>query len=360
MQANHPSRTAAGLEQETLPGSPTLWVLGTSVSIEHGGYATHLERAAAAQGWQFRNLSVGDQTSLMGWMRLMQHAPLLRRGDVVIWEYSLLDQLLPQGPFAVEEVRTARRLAWRELARRGLRLVVAITPPLQQVREPHAVEHEYRKDAESIGAAVVDLREVAALLGMDLTAQYRDDRHPATHTALLPAFATAILDGCGQVRQALRTAWRQLPEWTWLDATALAAGRPLVEFSNRLLLAQALELAPDEGVALPEGAELVAAGVVSTHVSGGLWCGHAGCPPASTRLPRDLQYRFLLRTSGLGCRRPPPERIAAAPEWSFACGQWRDYGQEPCADAAPIAVFGIVARRAVRPSWYSRWLRRPS
>lgn len=338
--------------------APTLWVVGTSVSIEEGGYATHLAGAVRAAGWTFRNLSVGDQTSVMGWMRLMQHAPQLERGDVVVWEYSLLDQLLPQGSFAAEDAFTARRLAWTELWRRGVGLVVAITPPAQGVDALHAVEREYLADAAALGVAVVDLRQVAATLGLqDLAARYRDDRHPDIGTPLLRGFADAILTAVRSAVAPLRPRWEGLPDWTWIGAEALAAGRQLAEFRNALVHVAALSLAPDDWVALPTGARVVAAGVASTHDGGGLWCGHAGCPPASTRLPADLHYRFLLRATGMACRRPAQERMASAPSWSFACGQWRDYGQANCTEAAPVAVFGVAAVLPPRPPWLVRAMR---
>lgn len=321
------------------------------MSIEDRGYATHLANAVRALGWGFRNLSVGDQTSVMGWMRLMQHATELHRGDVVVWEYSLLDQLLPQGQCAAEDAQTARRLAWNELSRRGVGLVVAMTPPVHGVGTLHAVEREYLADATETRAAVVDLREVAAALGVrDLAASYRDDRHPGG-TPLLPAYADAILSAARRVPATARPRWNGLPEWTWMDAKTLAAGRPLAEFRNALVQTAVLPLEPDEWVALPPGARVAAAGVASTHESGGLWCGHAGCPPASTRLPAELHYRFLLRATGTACRRPQQARIASAPSWSFTCGHWRDYGQDTCTVAAPIAVFGIAV--VVPPA--SRW-----
>src|SRR3569833_1183009 len=105
------------------------WIVGTSVSIEDGGYVTRLRQRLQAAGESLSNLSVGDQTSMMGYMRLLTHATQIARGDVVVWEYSLLDSLLTDSIFVVSDVHKARRYAWALAKHRGAQVVVVLTPP---------------------------------------------------------------------------------------------------------------------------------------------------------------------------------------------------------------------------------------
>jgi hypothetical protein len=117
--------------------------------------------------------------------------------------------------------------------------------------------------------------------------------------------------------------------------------------ANSLVSVQAAQLAVDDRIYLPATRRVVALGVVSTHTSGGAWCGHPGCPPASTRLPADLSYSFLLRATGIACIRAHVDRIASAPEWSYRNGHWRDYGQADSNAAERIAVFGALIETSV-------------
>ncbi len=61
------------------------------MSIECGGYVDSLALLADRSGLDVVNLSVGDQTSVMGCMRVFAERARLHSGDVVLWEYSLLD-----------------------------------------------------------------------------------------------------------------------------------------------------------------------------------------------------------------------------------------------------------------------------
>lgn len=327
---------------------PTLWIVGTSVSIEDGGYATRLGARAQDAGWTLRNLSVGDQTSLMGWMRVCAHADAIRPGDVLVWEYSLLDALLTPDHAAPEDVRAARRLAWNWITRRGVRLLALFTPPLRDWAARTGVEHDSAADAAVLGVPVVDLRALAARLGVDDPApHYRDDRHPATGSPLVQATADALWTLARQT--APRRWWsrpprlRGLPDWRWHGAAALAAGSgvALQHVANSLLAVDAASLQIDQALALPPHRRVVAVGVLSRHGSGAVWCGHPGCPPMSTRLPDSLPYRFLLRGTGLPCLRHRIDRLVAAPDWCYHVGEVRGYGQAP-SQPGPIEVFGAL------------------
>ena len=129
-----------------------------------------------------------------------------------------------------------------------------------------------------------------------------------------------------------------------VDTQALRAqGGPEPElFSNSFLRSPALRLRADDSVALPATVRVVAAGVLSQHQSGALWCGHAGCPPSSTRLPDTLTYSFLMRVALVACQRAPITRLVAAPDWSFQCGQSFGYGFTPCVDAGDVLLFGVL------------------
>ncbi|MGB8635459.1 MAG: hypothetical protein WCD66_11960 [Rhodanobacteraceae bacterium] len=82
--------------------------MGTSISIEDGGYAVRLQdRARQEPGVDCTNLSVGDQISMMGCMRVMQHLDQFSPGDVVVWQYSLLDTLPTDTCFAASDTQDA-------------------------------------------------------------------------------------------------------------------------------------------------------------------------------------------------------------------------------------------------------------
>jgi hypothetical protein len=70
----------------------TFWVCGTSVSIKRG-YVDHLTRMIAPE--QLENISIGDESSLMGLMRVHSVQHKFARGDVLVWEFPLLDIFLP-------------------------------------------------------------------------------------------------------------------------------------------------------------------------------------------------------------------------------------------------------------------------
>lgn len=132
--------------------------------------------------------------------------------------------------------------------------------------------------------------------------------------------------------------------WQWLDVRTLAAaaGVPMRNFRNSLLAIDAVPLQVDDAVALPSLCRIVGVGCVSSHETGGLWCGHPGCPPASLRLPAELPYPFLLRTTAIPCLRGEISRIVCAPVYAYGRGVWCDYGQALSNVPGEVGVFGVL------------------
>jgi hypothetical protein len=349
----------------------TLWIVGTSVSIEDGGYVTRLHQRIQQTGMSLRNLSVGDQTSVMGYMRVLDHREEIAPGDVVVWEYSLLDTLLTESRFVADDVHCARRLAWRCVLERGAQVIVLLTAPKKYLARRSACERKIAHDAQVLGLPCVDTRDLVAELGIrDANEHYRDDRHPALNSPVIDAMVDAVL---GHTRAPVRVAEKTLSDWSrknirrrwdWLSARMLAemAGVPVQQFQNSLLSINVAPLAANATVPMPPMLRIVSIGCISTHESGGLWCGHPRCRPMSTRLPADLAYAFLLRTTGTPCSHGV-SRIVLAPEHAYRRGVWCAYGQELCDSSGTVAVFGILyetqadLRSALQTKLHFHWRR---
>lgn len=329
----------------------TLWIIGTSVSIEDGGYVIRLAARAAEHGIDTRNLSIGDQTSVMGYMRVLGARAEIRADDVVIWEYSLLDTLLTESLFDANDVHKARRLTWQCLLERGANVIVLLTAPKKYLRRRSVCEEAIAHDAAAVGMPSIDTRELCSMLGIaDAAAHYRDDRHPRQDSPLIDAMVDAVLAHVltpQAISRDAAIAWLRAnttQDWHWLDAQTLAAasGISVRNFHNALLSIDAMPLAPDANFAVPPLRRIVGVGCVSTHESGGLWCGHPGCPPASLRLPAGLPYAFLLRTTAIPCLRGEISRIVCAPDYAYGRGVWCDYGQALSNAPGEVAVFGVL------------------
>ena len=334
-----------------MTNSRTLWIVGTSVSIEDGGYATRLAARAAEHGFATRNLSIGDQTSVMGYMRVLGSHDDIRAGDTVVWEYGLLDTLLTESLFDASDVHNARRLAWQCLLELNAHLIVLLTAPRKHLHRRSACEERIARDAAAIGLPCIDTRELFNTVGiLDAAAHYRDDRHLRLDSPVVDAMVDAVLGHMLALRSIVHgTAieWQRentVQNWHWLDARTLAAaaGISVRSCHNTLLSIEAVPLAPDGGLVVPPLRRIVGVGCVSTHESGGLWCGHPGCPPASLRLPAELPYSFLLRTTAIPCLRGGISRIVCAPAYAYARGVWCDYGQALSNAPAEVGVFGVL------------------
>lgn len=326
-----------------------LWIVGTSVSIERGGYVSRLEQGASE--WQVRNLSVGDQTSMMGLMRLLMHRDDIAPGDVVVWEYSLLDHLLTEQAFDRGDVRRARRQAWNLVRELGAGLIVLFVAPREELGARTPIEREAAEDAAQMGAAVLDVRALFTELRIpDPHQHYRDDRHVRADSPLVPLLASRVREVANRVDAPARALEHEELDapWRFVDAKGLAqgVGRTTTRFGNSLMAFDALRLQVDESAFFPATRRVVALGIVATHASGGAWCGHESCPPASTRLPQELPYDFLLRVTGVPCIRAHVDRIASAPGWAYRRGFWCDYGQALSDAPGEIALFGALLETA--------------
>lgn len=328
-----------------------IWIVGTSVSIQHGGYVTRLvERVQDELGAECCNLSVGDQNSLMGCMRVLANCDQIRPGDVVIWEYSLLDTILDDGMFAADDVRAARRMAWNAIHGLGARVLVLLVPPRDSFKEYSTQEMETIGDAHKLGLEYVEVRSIFSSLGLIPDGEYSDDRHLRLDSLVLDALVerlVVLLDGMhGHKRTDGKPVSVRLeaPDWYWMGAEELAAvvEGGITECRNSLMTVSALELPVDGRVELPKNDRIVAVGIISTHMTGGVWCGHSGCAPAATRLPAELDHAFLLRATPVPCVRAQVECLAAAPTWAYRRGVWAAYGQELSEEPAPVMIFGVL------------------
>lgn len=333
-----------------------LWIVGTSVSIEDGGYCSRLAlRLHAGHGMALTNLSAGDQTSLMGCMRVMARQNDFASGDVVVWEYSLLDALCA-SLFRDDDVRDARRMAWTWLLERGVHLLVLMTPPREHLSRRSPQEAEAADDAALLGAPCIDVRSLFAELGIpDAAGHYRDDRHPRQDSPVVEMMAARLFDAVvarhGRAPAPLAPSsparWRGLvaPPWRWVDAATLAGAgtAPMRTFSNSLTSIESVILGGvDARIAIAAAKRIVGIGIVSTHASGGLWCGHSRCPAVSTRLPDDLDYPFLLRSTTLPCLRARVDALVSAPALAYRGRTCAAYGQARCHATGPVAVFGML------------------
>lgn len=334
------------------PGG-TLWIAGTSLSIEDGGYVTYLARRAQKLGIATRNISVGDQTSVIGYMRVLGHGDEIKAGDFVLWEYSLLDALLTRSAFFADDVHSARRQAWQFLLECGASLIVLLAAPRKYTTKRSACEAKIARDAAVLGLPCIDTRDLCSALGIhDAHSHYRDDRHLRHDSPMVGAIVDAVVK---QLKASIRpgqptvNAWarkRIKARWDWLSAATLATSThiPVQTFRNSLLSVDALVLGPDIAAPMPAADRIVGIGIVSTHDSGALWCGHPGCLPVSTRLPAALPYEFLLRTTGVPCRRRIGS-ITSASGRTLSMQVWYDYGQEPDCSSGAVAVVGILIER---------------
>lgn len=329
-----------------------LWIVGTSVSIEDGGYVTRLAARAAKHGIALKNLSVGDQTSVMGCMRVLDRAGDIAPGDTVVWEYGLLDTLLiEESNLPAADIHKARRLAWRCVLECGANLVVLLTAPKRHLRKRSACERRIAHEAEALGLPCVDTRDLCTVLGIaDAGSHYRDDRHPRKDSPLVDAMVEVMWERVVAPKRLNRSAGlRHLrtktgKHWRWIGAGALAQSSsvPLRRFDNSLLSIDAAALAVDARLALPPLRRIIGVGCISAHDSGGLWCGHPRCMPASMRLPKELPYSFLLRATTIPCLQMSVSQIICAPKHAYGCGAWADYGQVRCDSPGEIGVFGVL------------------
>lgn len=313
------------------------------MSLTTGGYLDQL-RVRLPAGITVRNLSIGDQDSVMGYVRLLQHRESLSHGDILIWEYALLDILL-NGFFGLEDALFAMTSAWRLARKASVRLIVVMVTPRNDLRAESAIEIAIRRAIDAAGLACLSFRDLLVAEGVeDAAAHYSDDRHPKNASPAVAALVDRLLKLINAPLQATVTEDEGLERWTWCNARDLARSGvgELVTWSNSLLSVEALRLAPDNIRMILPG-EAVRLAVVSTREAGSLWCGHALCNPASLRMPAHIGLPFMLRLTRLPCARGSYQTIEAAPPHAFANGAWADYGQIRTEESQTVDVFGVLA-----------------
>ena len=319
----------------------TIWIFGTSVSAQRGGWSSRL---GALTGEPIVNMSVGDQTSIMGFSRLSSTSNRFVPGDIVVWEYPLLDILMIDF-FEEADILAAMLNAWHAAMIMGAHVIVLLVTPRRDVAA--ASDFEIRINAVAMEAAVsrVNLRDYFDS-DDDLVEHYSSDRHIRLDSNLLDRLAAAVYEEITDCRKRpipSRLARHPGPVWHWWTAEQMGATNILLR-ENSLVSAEVgwLDALGSESLHVPAHDRLICAVVMSYHSSGSLWCGHIFCPPASCRLPEQFNYPFLLRTTRIPCLRRKVERLWATPEYALQQGAWSDYGFVNSSDANPIEVVGVV------------------
>ena len=334
----------------------TVWICGTSVSLSREGYTSQLGASLQRDG-VLRNISVGDQTSICGLIRVLQHEEEFRPGDVMVWEYPLLDILL-EDIFGAEDILQAMRIAWTRLRAWGVHVVVLKVTPRDDYARAGPMEQEIDRLLRHHAVPSIDTRRIAAGLGMaTLANDYSDDRHPRPESRLVGEIAAEIaaFDKQNHGRKAAPLRVPCGTEWQWFAAGRLDAEQvvPVVR-QNSLVRIEGVSLSPATSrLHLPPLARIVAVGAIGTHEAGSLWCGHKACEPASLRLTDDIGLPFLVRTTRLPCVRGRVTSLVSAPDYAFRRDAWADYGHKRVGEPHAAEVFGVLGELpapATRPA----------
>jgi len=311
-----------------------IWICGTSASISSGCYSDFLRDLLP--NINIRNISVGDQTSIMGLMRIHQYAGDIKPGDIVVWEYALLDDVL--SPFYDRRtVFSAMKQAWLIVMQRGATVLLLVTPSRSNATPSH-IEEEIIGTALYCGVPLLTLRDLL-LPHEKLEDLYRDDRHPDERGELPSRTARQLASMLGATEPQRPPPVEKF--WRWIGAAELvAAGAEYVSYENRLLETASARINPGDWIPIPDEARIVSIGIVSKPDSGAVWCGHQPCAPASCR-PEATGFAFLLRSTRLPCVHGTVGRLFARPDyWPMA--SWQDYGQSPANELAPVDLIGVL------------------
>jgi hypothetical protein len=330
----------------------TLWCCGTSVSLGREGYTRQLAALLPAD-MSIRNISVGDQTSICGLIRILQHVNEFLPGDVLVWEYPLLDILL-EDIYGHDDIVHAMQVAWSKLQTLGVHVIVLKVIPRGDYHLPRPIELEIDVAISHHGATVIDTRQIAGKLKITSPEdEYADDRHPRPDSVLLPAIAAEIFSLIqhmhGQIPRRPDVPFET--KWHWFEAGTLEAEATApAERQNSHVSIKSVVLAPGVSrLRFRKLSRIVAIGTICTHDAGSLWCGHKACAPASLRLTEDIGLPFLLRTSRLPCVRAGIASLVAAPDYALRRDAWADYGHKPTRDANSVELFGILGDVSVPP-----------
>lgn len=319
----------------------TIWIFGTSVSAQREGWTTRL---AAYSHEPIINLSVGDQTSIMGFARLSNIINKIIPGDIVIWEYPILD-ILMVDIFGEGDILAAMHNAWSTATMMGCHVIVLLMTPQRDVGAPSDFELRIVAAAREAVVSIVDFRDYFTSIG-DPTEHYSDDRHIRLDSILLDRIAAAVCEEiitCRQRPEPSHPPRPAVPVWHWQTAVQMGARETSMR-ENSLVSVEVgrLDASGMETLYVRPHDRFIGAVIVSDHSAGSLWCGHVLCPPASCRMPEHFENPFLLRMTRIACLRGKVERLRAAPEFALQRGAWSDYGFVNSTDANPIEIIGVV------------------
>ena len=324
-----------------------IWVIGTSVSVSKHGYAGIL--AQIADPVPVINISMGDQTSIMGLIRVLMHIDKIEPGDVVIWEYPLLDILLA-GFFDPADTLTAARQAWQHILARGAQIIVLASIAKRHLAKPSDQEEAILREAESLEIKTITTRDIFNLKGLSIDEredEYSDDRHFLVGSFVHEAMAKMIFSTVNELSISGPTTLSAPPSngWTWIAGADLFAPDDFdpVEVRNSFVSFPAVRPRMNRKAALPEGSRLICVAISATRESGSIWCGHSLCAPASTRLsPANSKLPMLFRTTRVPCVRSRITTIEVAPTHSFTAHSWADYGLNHVSSPAPVEIAGVL------------------
>jgi len=318
----------------------------------------HVKTMLSEKGVPCYNKSVGNATSIMGLMRLFQTIEQISPGDVVLWEYPILD-ILMSDLYGAAEIMSAYRIAWQRIAKKKAQMIVVNINPRQAILDGRDGElaRQIHIDAHTKSLGWVAMRDV--MIANRITepkmqaAHYGGENgHLFSDSPMLAAFSVAVWNEIdrrlGEHFDTFGEGW-SLPSWLWYDGPSLRTEHQpdVIEFANTLMSVRALQMKPNNSAyVLPKPARrVVALGLVTTHRSGAVWCGHACCGPASARLPVGDGHPFLLQSSRLPCVRDHIISLQSAPPHAMRRSIWADATQARCADdgdSAPVALFGAL------------------
>jgi len=280
----------------------------------------------------------------MGLMRINQNINDILPGQFVIWEYSLLDEIL--APFYPEAVVFSAMLqAWHLIMSKGAFVVVVMTPPRESIL-PSRLETRIYSKAISLGIPVLNLRDLLGT-GETFDDHYRDDRHP-NEKGILPSRTAQRLVELFSTYDPM-PGEQNCPEfgkpyrWIGVDELRQANGKE-TNYENSLVKVSAARFDPGQAFCMGGHHNVIAVGIVAHSESGALWCGHAPCAPASC-VPSPNGYPFLLQSTRLPCVHESIDRIVCRPDY-WPITSWSDYGNISSDGASPIDVFGILVEEA--------------
>jgi len=279
----------------------------------------------------------------MGLARVRNSTAEMKIGDVLVWEYPLLD-ILMEG-FYGDELLLIMREAWIAARRRGAKVVIAFTQPRAHIeRDPVPLEAAICRLAGKMSIPVVSVRDSFAALRLEAAEEYMDDRHIRPGSPVHDHYGERIVQEIE--RRQFRLIWPAerlyRDRWQWQPASA--CGYTAETLTNSLMSVEVVRMKAGMPVHLPASARVVAV-VATTTQTGAIWCGHRYCAGVAARKV-ESKLPMLLQIARIPCVRPPVTtlyRTAPAYEPSI----FLDHGgaHEPRTDG-DVLLHGVLFMRA--------------